>query len=77
MKKECRETLEQAYLFLDGEQLTHSQRLEIKAHLEDCAPCYERYGVHREVTTLIARLKGRTSCPEELRARVEALIKEA
>jgi mycothiol system anti-sigma-R factor len=77
MKERCRETLERAYLFLDGEQLTHAERLEIRAHLEECAPCYERYGVEKVMTTLTARLKGHTQCPEKLRARVESLIKEA
>ena len=77
MKERCRETLERAYLFLDGEVLDDHQRLEISHHLEECAPCYERYGVEREVATLIARLRGSTRCPEELRTRVRALIEDA
>ncbi|HEX2051958.1 MAG TPA: mycothiol system anti-sigma-R factor [Actinomycetota bacterium] len=77
MKERCRETLERAYLFLDGEVLDDRQRIEISTHLEECAPCYERYGVEREVAMLIARLRGSTRCPEELRTRVRTLIEEA
>lgn len=77
MKERCRETLERAYLFLDGEVLDDHQRLEISHHLEECAPCFERYGVEREVAMLIARLRGSTRCPEELRTRVRALIEDA
>lgn len=77
MKERCRETLQRAYLFLDGELLSEHERIEISSHLEECAPCYERYGVEREVSMLIARLRGSTRCPDELRTRVRALIEDA
>jgi mycothiol system anti-sigma-R factor len=70
----CRETLQEAYLYLDGEGLTEQRRREIRAHLEDCAPCYERVGLDHEVTAILAKLKGGTSCPEDLRVRITTLI---
>lgn len=74
MKPKCRETLAQAYLVLDGEPVDDAERLEIQAHLEACAPCYERYGLEREVKALIARLQGCTTCPDELRVRIVQLL---
>lgn len=77
MKEKCRHTLEQAYLFLDGEGLSTEERLEIQVHLEECAPCYERYGLDREVTMIMARLRGSQPCPQELRDKVQNLLREA
>jgi mycothiol system anti-sigma-R factor len=76
MKEKCRVTLERAYLFLDGELLSESERLEIKGHLEDCKPCFERYGLDSEVTGLLSRLSGCDVCPDRLKTRIEGLIAE-
>jgi mycothiol system anti-sigma-R factor len=78
MKEPCREVLAKAYLFLDGEGLSDAERIEIEAHLEECAPCLEAYGVEREiVTVMIARLRGATPCPEPLKKRISLLLDEA
>ena len=74
MKDECKQAIAKAYLFLDGEVLTEAERNKIELHLEDCAPCYERVGLDQEVTNLLSRLKGATPCPNELRARIRALL---
>lgn len=76
MKERCRETLERAYLFIDHEGLSESERIEIQAHLEDCAPCFERVGLDQEMSRLIARLRGHSQCPDRLKARIAALIVE-
>jgi anti-sigma factor (TIGR02949 family) len=73
-KHDCREVLERAQVFLDGEVLDETQRIEIREHLEDCGPCFQRYGVEREVRVIISRLKGSYPCPQELRAKIEALF---
>jgi mycothiol system anti-sigma-R factor len=72
----CRETLQEAYLYLDGEVLSSYRRLEIAHHLERCAPCFERYGLEKEVTLIVARLRGSTPCPKSLRIRIVNLIQE-
>lgn len=77
MKAICREVLEQAYLFLDGEGLSEAQRLEVEAHLEDCAPCFEAYGLQREATHLLMRLRGASPCPNELKSRILSIIEHA
>jgi mycothiol system anti-sigma-R factor len=74
MKEVCRETLERAYLFLDGEVLSAHERTEIREHLEACRPCYERYGLESEITALVAGLKNYHRCPDELRSRITALF---
>lgn len=75
MKEHCRKVLEHVYLFLDGEVLSEVERLEIEAHLEECEPCYEYYGVRSEVTSVVSRLKGYDPCPDELRSRVEGILR--
>jgi mycothiol system anti-sigma-R factor len=77
MKEVCRKTLERAYLILDGEEISVAERLEIETHLEECSPCYERYGVEVDVKRLIYRLKGSCTCPDELRARITALLEDS
>ena len=78
MKHHCKEVLERAYLYLDGEGLTEVQRIEIETHLDDCGPCLESYGVEREiVTVIIARLRGAQRCPDALKERISAALEQA
>ncbi|MFN2594432.1 MAG: zf-HC2 domain-containing protein [Actinomycetota bacterium] len=76
MKYHCRETLARAYLYLDGEVLSEGERHEIWVHLEECKPCYDRVGLDREVTEVLARLRGTHRCPETLRSRLSQLLNE-
>ncbi|MFN2388524.1 MAG: mycothiol system anti-sigma-R factor [Actinomycetota bacterium] len=76
MKERCTEVLERAYLFLDGEGLSEDERVEIETHLEECAPCLERYGLEREVTHLLARLKSSSPCPDRVKSRILSLLEE-
>ena len=77
MKERCKEVLEQAYVFLDGEVLSESERTQIQVHLDECAPCLEQYGLEREFVFVTARLRGKTECPEKLRSRIQNLLNEA
>lgn len=74
MKERCRQILERAYLYLDGEGLTESERLEIRVHLEECGPCFERVGLEEEVAKVVSRLRGCSPCPDELRLRIQAQL---
>ena len=74
MKDHCRETLKRAYLILDGEEVDETERAEILAHLEECEPCLDRYGLEKHFKGLMARLGGETRCPAELRRRITFLI---
>ncbi len=77
MKDICRQTLEKAYLFIDGEILNDAERHDIQVHLEACQPCYERYGLEKEVTALLARIRGCQRCPDPLRTRIQGLLEDA
>ena len=77
MKERCREVLERAYLFLDGEVLSEDERLQIQVHLDECAPCLDHYGIEREFVFVTARLKGKTECPQKLKAKIQNLLEEA
>jgi mycothiol system anti-sigma-R factor len=74
MKERCRQTLERAYMYLDDEGLGAVERHAIEVHLEECRPCFERVGLEREVTLLVARLRGSSKCPEGLRSRIAAQL---
>ena len=77
MKEHCREILARAYLFLDGEGLSQSERIEIEAHLEECAPCLERFDLQTEVRSIIYRIGGSTPCPDALKNRIANLLEQA
>jgi len=74
MKEVCRETLQRAYLYLDGEMLSVAERREIEVHLEECAPCLERYGLDKEVAQMLHRLRNNCQCPDSLRSKISGII---
>ena len=69
---DCSETLHQLYHFLDGE-LTDAKRVEIRAHLEECPPCFEAFDFEAEIKAYVAQ-KCRERVPDELRARIAEVI---
>ena len=77
MKERCREVLERAYLYIDGEVLSETERVEIKVHIEECAPCLERFGLEREMVFVLKRLQGKTQCPDSLKQRISQFLDEA
>ena len=74
MKDECKQAIAQAYLYLDGEGLSAEERSKLETHLHECAPCFERVGLEKEVTNLLSRLKGCTPCPAELKNKITSLL---
>ncbi|MDP9067219.1 MAG: zf-HC2 domain-containing protein [Actinomycetota bacterium] len=77
MNEVCRETLQRAYLFLDGEVLSETERFDIQVHLEECTPCLERYGLEQELFSLMARLRTANPCPDGLKTRIATLLEQA
>ena len=75
MRDECERTLQRAYLNLDRELLSEGERIDIQKQLEACSPCHERYGLEREITALVARLRGHQRCPDHVRIRISALLR--
>lgn len=79
MKERCKEILERANVLLDGEisMITETERLEIETHLEECQPCFERYGLEEQFVGLIHRLRGGSPCPDDLKAKITNYLREA
>jgi mycothiol system anti-sigma-R factor len=70
----CAEFLERIVCLLDKE-LDAGDVADVKAHLDECAPCLQSYDLQRSVKALVAR-----SCiehaPESLRQRVRVQIQQ-
>lgn len=71
---ECADFLDQIVYFIDNE-LDEADCTVVRAHLDSCSPCLEKYDLQRTVKTVVAR-----SCceaaPDELRQRVLLQIRE-
>ena len=74
-KEECRNVLEEVYLYLDLE-CADDRRLSIKEHLDECSPCLREYGIEQEVKALVGRCCGAENAPEELKERLRAKLTE-
>jgi mycothiol system anti-sigma-R factor len=71
---DCSEVLERMFFFIDNELPTADSSL-IQHHLDECAPCLQKYHLERTVKTLVQR-----SCSEHapagLREKVLLRIRE-
>jgi mycothiol system anti-sigma-R factor len=72
---DCREVLEEVYLFLDLE-VTNGRRDLIRQHLDECSPCLREYGIEQEVKALVGRCCGDETAPAELRERLRRKLSE-
>jgi mycothiol system anti-sigma-R factor len=66
---DCREVLEEVYLYLDGE-MDATRRTLVRQHLDECSPCLRQFGVEHEVKMLVARRCGGDRAPESVRLSV-------
>ena len=74
MSDECSEFLDQIVYFLDNE-LDEASCADVQHHLDECAPCLEKYDLQRTVKMLVAR-SCVESAPDDLRQRVTMSIRE-
>jgi mycothiol system anti-sigma-R factor len=72
---DCREVLDKVYLYLDGEA-DDGDLLNIRQHLDECAPCLRQYGLEQQVKALVARCCGSDPAPDGLRVRVLQRIRQ-
>jgi mycothiol system anti-sigma-R factor len=70
----CADFLERIVCLLDDE-LDAGDVAEVRAHLDECAPCLRSYDLQRTVKALVARSCCETA-PESLRQRVRIQIQE-
>jgi mycothiol system anti-sigma-R factor len=71
---ECADFLEQIVYFIDNE-LDAADCAVVRAHLDTCNPCLERYDPQRTVKSIVARSCSEAA-PAELRQRVMLRIRE-
>ena len=71
---ECSEFLDQIVYFIDNE-LDAADCAVVRAHLDTCNPCLERYDLQRTVKAIVARSCSEAA-PDELRQRVMLRIRE-
>jgi mycothiol system anti-sigma-R factor len=71
---ECSDFLDQIVYFLDNE-LAAADCAMVRAHLDTCNPCLERFDLQRTVKSIVARSCSEAA-PDELRQRVMFRIRE-
>ncbi|MFI2753011.1 mycothiol system anti-sigma-R factor [Cellulomonas sp. P22] len=64
----CAEALDRLFEYLDSE-LAEPDQERVRAHLEECRPCFEEYDVEIVVKNLVRRCC-QEEAPLELRARI-------
>ncbi|WP_183100476.1 mycothiol system anti-sigma-R factor [Nocardioides pelophilus] len=72
--EECADFLERIVRLIDNE-LEEGDCAVVRAHIDTCNPCLERYDLQRTVKALVARSCSETA-PVELRDRVRVRIQE-
>lgn len=72
--EECADYLEQIVYFIDNE-LDAADCAAVRAHIDTCNPCLEKYDLQRTVKAVVARSCAE-SAPLELRQRVLFQLRE-
>ena len=70
----CADFLDRIVYLLDNE-LDAGEIREVRLHLDECAPCLERYDVQRTIKTIVAR-SCTESAPDDLRQRVIVQLRQ-
>jgi mycothiol system anti-sigma-R factor len=71
---ECADFLDRIVYFIDNE-LDAADCSVVRAHLDTCNPCLERYDLQRTVKSIVARSCAEAA-PDDLRQRVMVQIRE-
>ncbi len=74
MAHNCNQSIEQMYLFLDGE-ITWYRRVRIRRHLRRCGGCTDAFSFEDRVKTVL-RTKCRDEVPPELIERIRTFLHE-
>ena len=70
----CADFLDRIVYLLDNE-LDASEVVAVKLHLDECAPCFERYDVQRTIKMIVARSCAE-SAPDDLREKVRVRLQQ-
>lgn len=69
----CRDVLDAAFFYLDGEMSDGSIRKAIAIHLEECGPCLEEMSILRRLKQLVSCSCSETA-PDTLRDAIRGQI---
>lgn len=69
----CADAVRDLYLFLDAE-LDEGRMVQIRAHLEQCSPCFEAFDFEAELRIVVSTRAARSEMPEEFRARLLTML---
>ena len=72
-RAECSEALLRIYEYLDGE-MSAADCAKIRAHLDECGPCFAQYDVDTTMKAMIKRACGCEPAPESLRETIMTRI---
>jgi len=72
---DCSQVLAEVWLLLDHE-CDEGHRHQLVEHLDECAPCLERYGIEEHLKLLLARKCGGDRVPEGFKERLRATIRQ-
>jgi mycothiol system anti-sigma-R factor len=70
----CADFLDRIVYLLDNE-LDATEVAIVKVHLDECAPCFERYDVQRTIKMIVAR-SCTESAPDALREKVKVRLQQ-
>ncbi|MCW4352288.1 mycothiol system anti-sigma-R factor [Hoyosella sp. YIM 151337] len=72
---DCAAVMADVYLLLDHE-CDQEVRKRLEAHLDECGPCLEAYGVEEKIKRLLSRKCGGDRAPKYLRERLTIEIRK-
>lgn len=72
---DCSAALAKVYEYLDGE-MQDDDCVELRRHIEDCAPCLREYGLEQQFKALVARSCGCDETPPDLRTKLLTRLRE-
>jgi len=72
--RECADFIDQIVYLLDNE-LSSEECAAVRAHLDSCSPCLEKYDLQRTVKQVVARSCAE-SAPDGLRERVRLQLQQ-
>ena len=72
---DCAAAIEKVYLYLDRE-MPDDDCVELRRHIEDCAPCLREYGLEQQFKALVARSCGCDETPPDLRSKLLGRLRE-
>jgi len=73
---DCRSAMQQLWDYVDGE-LTAERMKAVERHLDECADCHPHADFAERFLAALHRTRDERSCPQDVRAKVMARLRDA